>query len=173
MPKGLLGLAQRTGRRHLTKLGGVLHNVLGTRTFGEGGDQTALGKHTQLQLTFTHLHHGASHGRFCREAIEHAIVGQETVPADAALLSTEALPGIVSRQRTQLFLDPPVHRDALGGTMDLLIEPIAPGSCLLVEIINISKANARPEAIFDDPYTPLHFALRLGFSNLADTRRNP
>ena len=25
-----------------------------------------LRKHTQLQLAFTHLHHGASHGRFCR-----------------------------------------------------------------------------------------------------------
>src|SRR5439155_16394088 len=112
MPKGLLCLAQRTGRRHLTKLGRVLHNVLGTRTLREGGNQTPLGKHTQLQLTFTHLHHGASHGRFCREAIEHSIVGQEPVPTDAALLGTEALPGIVRRLWTQLFLDPPAHRNA-------------------------------------------------------------
>src|SRR5437764_15456841 len=105
--------------------------------------------------------------------MEHSIVGQEPVPADAAFLCTEALPGIVGRQRTQQFLDPHVHRDALGGPMDLLIEPIAPDTCLLVEIVNIGKANARPEAIFDHAHTPLHFAFRLWFSWLADTRRNP
>jgi hypothetical protein len=33
----------------------------------------------------------------------------------------------------------------LRGTMHLLIEPITPGSCLLVEIVNIGKANARED----------------------------
>jgi hypothetical protein len=31
----------------------------------------------------------------------------------------------------------------------------------LVEIVNISKANARPEAIFDDSNTAFHFAFGL------------
>src|SRR6266700_4907864 len=56
--------------------------------------------------------------------------------------------------------------------MDLLIEPITPGSCLLIEIINIAKANARPEPIFDHPHTSLDFSFRLRFVWLADTRSN-
>src|ERR1700737_3265723 len=56
--------------------------------------------------------------------------------------------------------------------MDLLIEPITPGSGLLVEIVNIGKPNAWPEAIFDHSHTPFHFTFRLWFVWLADTRSN-
>jgi len=56
MPKWLLRLTQGTSRRHLAKLVGVLHNLLGTWTFVQRCNQTSLRKHTQLQLAFTHLH---------------------------------------------------------------------------------------------------------------------
>jgi hypothetical protein len=66
MPKGVLRFAHRTSRRHRAPVIGVLHTLLGTRTFGEWCNQTPLRTHTHVQLAFTHLHNGASHGRFCR-----------------------------------------------------------------------------------------------------------
>src|SRR5579859_2673769 len=52
--------------------------------------------------------------------------------------------------------------------MDFLIESITPAAGLRIEIIDVAKANAGPEAMFDDSYAALHFALGLGFVGLTD-----
>src|SRR5438045_5648465 len=57
--------------------------------------------------------------------------------------------------------------------MDLLIEPITPAVRLHIQIIDVGKANARPEAIFNDPHAPLDFALGLWFVRLTDPGSHP
>ena len=54
--------------------------------------------------------------------------------------------------------------------MHPLVEPVAPGSRLLIQLIDIGKMYARPEAEFDDAYAALDLALRLWRPRLADTR---
>src|SRR5258707_8519769 len=56
--------------------------------------------------------------------------------------------------------------------MHLLVETITIAPGLLVEIINIGKARARPKTVLDEANAPLDFALRLGLVRLANPWRN-
>src|SRR5580765_5141290 len=98
----------------------------------------------------------------------HSIVGDKTIPTYFALFGPKPLPSKVLRQGSQLFFYPQVHWNFERGSMNFLVEPIAPESGLVIEMINIAKANTRPEAIFDNTHTSLHFAFRLWCVRLAN-----
>jgi hypothetical protein len=56
--------------------------------------------------------------------------------------------------------------------MNAAIDTLAPSVCLTVEVINIAEGNPSPEALFDEAYGALDFALCLRSVSLADARRD-
>src|SRR5260370_42538112 len=79
------------------------------------------------------------------QAVMHSIVGDKTVPTHFALFGPKTLPSKVLRQGSQLFFYPQVHWNFERRSMNLLVKPIAPESGLVIEMINIAKANTSPE----------------------------
>jgi hypothetical protein len=69
----------------------------------------------------------------------------------------------------------PTYPEALGGWCDarISIEPITPPLRLPIEMIDIGKANPRPEAVFNHPDAPLDLAFRLWLERPTDPRRDP
>src|SRR5690242_2349347 len=114
-------------------------------------------------MPFTNQHHGACYGRMSWQTIEHPIVGDKAIPTHAALLSSKALPRIVFGQGPEVLFHPQLQRHGPGGAMHFLVEAITPDPRLRIEVIDIAKAYPRPEALFDDTDTALHFAFGLRF----------
>ncbi len=117
-----------------------------------------------------HLNVFARQFQLSWQAVEHAIIGDISIPGDLSLLGGEALPGKVLRQGQQLLLRQPLDRAHVGGAMDAAIDALAPSMCLAVQIIQIGEADTRPEALFHMAHGALHLALRLRGVSLADPR---
>ncbi|HEU5375174.1 MAG TPA: hypothetical protein VFV38_07035 [Ktedonobacteraceae bacterium] len=89
------------------------------------------------------------------------------------LFGRKAFPGIVSRQRLQLFFGQSLHRASMGGAMDPSIDALTPQAGLAVEIIEIAKRDPSPEALLGVAHGPLDLPLGLWSVRLTDTSRDP
>src|SRR5258708_7055975 len=76
----------------------VSHTFLGARPFLDLQCLGACRPDGEPALALAHLNVFARQFQFPRQSIEHAIVGDISIPGDFSLLGGEALPGKVGRQ---------------------------------------------------------------------------
>src|SRR5947209_820552 len=148
----------------------MIDDLLRLRALAERGNALPPKGDAQFVVPIAHQHHRACYRWLAWQPVEDAVVGNEAIPTDAPFLAAKAIPDLVFRQRSQFLFDPAVQRDTARGAMHPLVEPVAPGTRLLIQLIDIGKMDARPEAEFDDAYAALDLALRLWRPRLADTR---
>src|SRR5215213_8708426 len=110
----------------------------------------------------TYLYGASGDGWVAGQAIQHAIIRQIAIPRDFTFLGRKPLPSKSARQRLQAFLRPAVDRTLVGGLMDLAVALLTPCARLGVEVGEIGKTHARPEAVLDNADAALDFALGLG-----------
>src|SRR5579859_1699990 len=104
----------------------MVDDVLRLRALAERRNALPCREDEEFVMPFTDEHHRARHRWLAWQSVEYAVVGNEAIPADAALLGAEAIPHVFFGQKSQLLFDPEIHRNLARGAMHPLVEPITP-----------------------------------------------
>src|SRR5574338_1021902 len=133
------------------------------------GDEKALLPDAEPAIMHPRLHHSSRQRRCGWQPIEHTVKGHEVVSRYAPLFEPKAFPGEGGGEGAQPFFHPAVKRLGSGGGMHTLVATVAPSMRLSVQVIQIRKAHAGPEAVLDQADAALDFALGLRGVGPADT----
>src|SRR5271165_1910029 len=165
--------ARARGGRHGTKLVWVRNDVPRAGALVERHDLLTAKPDRELAVPFAHLDRGSRHRRLTGDPVEDAVVREVAFPTDFALFHPEAFPGPITRKRGERFLLPAVHRPLVGRGMGPLVQPVTPGECLPVQIVQIAKMYAGPKRRLHHADTALDLPLRLGHVRLAYAGSDP
>src|SRR5260221_11001097 len=83
---------------HVTKLVRVLNMGLGSGALGQFSNELSSCPHRELPMPLPYLDHGPGEWRGRRQAVQHAIVGEEAIPPHFGLPGAKQFPAKVLRQ---------------------------------------------------------------------------